>query len=153
MTDIRLNHITTQGGDNYYDISFTDGDFTLERGLQTAIQMSVFCEQRIDDEHVPPTQRGGWVGNILQPVKGYEQGSLIWTKYQSNMNPELKSVLEGYLLNAFTWMIEDGIAQDVEAEVNLLANYKIQGIITITKNDGTQIPPQYFDLWEFTSVN
>jgi hypothetical protein len=69
------------------------------------------------------------------------------------MNPELKSVLEGYLLNAFTWMIEDGIAQDVEAEVNLLANYKIQGIITITKNDGTQIPPQYFDLWEFTSVN
>lgn len=152
MTDIKLNHITTQGGDNYFDISFTDGDFTLERGLQTAMQMSIFCEQRIEDDQVPPSQRGGWVGNILQPIQGYQQGSLVWTKYQSNMNPQLKSVLEGYLDDAFSWMIDDGIAKDVASEVNLLANYKIQAKITITQNDVTQIPPQYYDLWQFTGV-
>lgn len=153
MTDIKLNHITTKEGDNYYDISFTDGDFTLEHGLNTAIQMSVFCEQRIDDAQVTPMLRGGWVGNQLQPIEGYQQGSLIWTKYQSNMNPELKVVLEGYLQEAFLWMVEDGIAKDVEIEVILLANYKIQAKITITQNDDTQIPPQYFDLWRFTGVN
>lgn len=152
MTDIKLNHITTEGGDNYYDISFTDGDFTLENGLNTAIQMSIFCEQRLEDSEVTPLLRGGWVGNVLQPIEGYQQGSLIWTKYQSNMNPELKSVIEGYLNDCFLWMLEDAIVKNIEAEVNLLANYKIQAKITLTQNDDTQTAT-YYDLWRFTGVN
>lgn len=153
MTDIKLTQIVTQGGDNYYDVSFTDGDFTLEQGLTTSIQMSILCQQRIEDSQVTPILRGGWVGNILQPIQGYQQGSLIWTKYQSNMNPELKSVLEGYLDDCFAWMIDDGIVKDIDVEVILLANYKIAAKITLTQNNDTQIEPQYYDLWHFTGIN
>jgi phage gp46-like protein len=150
MADIKIEQINNGNGDKYFDFTLTDGDFTLDYGLNAAMAMSIFCEQRIDDETVPPIQRGGWVGNELQPIEGYEQGSLVWTKYQSNTNAEgLIEALEGYLDDGFAWMLEDGIAKDVESNVNLLANNKIAATITVTQNDNTQTATSY-DLWQFT---
>lgn len=151
MADVQITYINSNGN-NYYDFTLTNGDFTLDYGLDTSMMMSVLCEQRIEDQSVIPMQRGGWVGNILQIVPSYQQGSLIWTKYQSNMNSQIQSEIEGYLEDAFSWMIEDGIAKDVNVDVNLLANSKVSATITVTKNDDTQTST-YYDLWMFTGIN
>ena len=41
---------------DYYDISFTEGDYTTTEGLDTALLMSVFSEKRADFSEIPRTR-------------------------------------------------------------------------------------------------
>lgn len=151
MADIKLDHVKTLQGENYYDITFTDGDFTLTRGLITAFMMSVFCEVR-DDSIEVPQQRGGWAGNQLQPIEGYQQGSLIWTLYQSNTASDVSTQAQQFISDGLQWLIDDGIAKDIEVETNIVANDKMEVKITATRNDDTQ-DVAFFDLWLNTVNN
>lgn len=151
MTDIKLTQINTPQGENYYDITFTDGDFTLTEGLITALMMSIFCEQR-DEALEVPQMRGGWAGNQFQSIEGFQQGSLIWTLYQSTANEDATTQAQQFIEDGMAWLIEDGILKDVESEVNVVANYKLQAKITITRNDDTQ-SVLFYDLWINTIVN
>jgi len=149
--DIKLTEINTPQGDNYYDITFTNGDFTLTEGLVTALMMSIFCEQRDEGIEVPQ-QRGGWAGNQFQSIEGFQQGSLIWTLYQSPSLPDVATQAQQFIENAFNWLIEDGIAKVVQVEVNIIANYKFRASINITRNDDTQTA-LFYDLWINTIIN
>lgn len=151
MADIKLTQVNTPQGDNYYDISFTDGDFTLTEGLITALMMSIFCEQR-DEAIEVPQNRGGWAGNQLQSITGFQQGSLIWTLYQSPTLPDIATQAQQYIEDGLAWLIENQIARDLQVEVNLIANYKLQAKITITQNDNTQFV-DFYDLWINTIIN
>lgn len=145
MADIKLDHITSTAGENYYDISFTDGDFTLTQGLETALFMSVLCEVR-DDSIEVPQMRGGWAGNQLQPIVGYEQGSLLWTLYQSSAKSDNTTKAQQYIEDGLQWLIDDGIAKDIEVETNIVANDNLIVKITATRNDNTQ-DVSFFNLW------
>ncbi len=151
MADILLTEVNAGTSESYSDISFTNGDFTLTRGLVTAMMMSIFCEVR-DDSIDIPQKRGGWAGNQLQPVEGYEQGSLIWTKYQSAATEEIANECQQYIEDGFNWMIQDGIAKDVDVETNIVANNKLSVKISITRNDDTQ-DVSFYDLWLATINN
>lgn len=151
MADIELQHVTSPAGENYYDISFTNGDFTLTRGLITAFMMSIFCEVR-DDSIEVPQQRGGWAGNQLQPLEGYEQGSLIWTLYQSNSAADIATQAQQFIEDGLQWLIDDGIAKDIEVETNIVASNKLVAKITAIRNDDTQ-DVTFFDLWLNTVNN
>lgn len=151
MADIKLDHVTSPEGDNYYDITFTDGNFTLTYGLLTAFLMSIFCEQR-DNSIEVPQNRGGWAGNELQPIAGFQQGSLIWTLYQSIADEDAATKAQQFIENGLQWLIDDLIAKDVQAEVSVVANNKLQAKITVIQNDDTEFV-NFYDLWLNTINN
>jgi phage gp46-like protein len=143
MTDIKLKQ-----EDNIFKISFTNGDFTLTDGLDTALQMSTFCEQR-DNSIDVPEQRGGWWGNELQEVEGYEQGSLIWTQYQSRVNEEEADKAETSLINSHNWLIQDRIASETVINSEVVDNEQIGSTVEVYRNNNKD-EAQFFDLWKNT---
>lgn len=126
-----------------YDISFTDGDFTLDAGLETSMMITCYCQKR-DESIEDPRSRGGWAGNQLNQ-NGFEQGSLAWTLFQARADEDSKILAQNYLEDAFQWYLDQGIAKELDVEV-ILDNEKMTAKITLTRNDDTQFV-QYYDLW------
>lgn len=139
IKDIKL----TQDLDGVYDISFTNGDFTLDSGLETSMMITCYCQKR-DESIEDPQSRGGWAGNQLNQ-DGFEQGSLAWTLFQSRADEDVQNLAQNYLEDAFAWYLEEGIAKELNVEI-ILDKEKMIATITLTRNDDTQFV-QYYDLW------
>ena len=139
IKDIKL----TKDSEGVYDISFTNGDFTLDSGLETSFMMTCYCQKR-DDTIEDPRSRGGWAGNQLNQ-DGFEQGSLAWTLFQARADEDTVLLAQNYLEDAFQWYLDKGIAKELEVEIKL-DNEFMKAEISITRNDNTQFV-QYYDLW------
>jgi phage gp46-like protein len=139
VKDIKLN----QDAQGIYDISFTNGDFTLDSGLETSMMMTCYCQKR-EETIEDPSSRGGWAGNQLNQ-NGFEQGSLAWTLFQARADEDSVNLAQNYLEEAFQWYLDQGIAKELIVEVSL-DKEKMIASITLTRNDDTQFV-QYYDLW------
>jgi len=147
IKDLKL----TKDDNGNYDISFTNGDFTLTEGLETSFLMTIFCQKR-DETIEDPRSRGGWIGNELND-DGFEQGSLVWTVYQSALDNEVNNLLENILEEGFEHYITKGIAKEINIEVYKIVDKEALGIkIVAIRNDNTEFV-QYYDLWINTVNN
>ena len=146
IKDLKL----TKDDNGNYDISFTNGDFTLTEGLETSFLMTIFCQKR-DDTIEDPRSRGGWIGNELND--NFEQGSLVWTLYQSNLTDDTINICQNLLEDAFNWYIEKGTAKEITIDVEkTLDKEGLTATITSVRNDNTEFV-QYYDLWINTVNN
>lgn len=146
IKDLKL----TKDDNGNYDISFTNGDFTLTEGLETSFLMTIFCQKR-DETIEDPRSRGGWIGNELND--NFEQGSLVWTLYQSNLTDDTINICQNLLEDAFNWYIEKGIAKEITIDVEkTLDKEGLTATITAVRNDNTEFV-QYYDLWINTINN
>jgi len=147
IKDLKL----TKDDNGNYDISFTNGDFTLTEGLETSFLMTIFCQKR-DETIEDPRSRGGWIGNELND-DGFEQGSLVWTLYQSALDDDAINICQNLLEDAFEWYIEKGIAKEITIDVKkTLDKEGLTATITAVRNDNTEFV-QYYDLWINTVNN
>jgi len=134
-----------------WDISFVNGDFALTEGLETSFLMTIFCQKR-DETIEDPRSRGGWIGNELND-DGFEQGSLVWTLYQSTLDDDTINICQNLLEDAFNWYIEKGIAKEINIDVEkTLDKEGLTATITAIRNDNTEFV-QYYDLWINTVNN
>jgi len=147
IKDLKLH----QDANRNWDISFANGDFALTEGLETSFLITIFCQKR-DDTIEDPRSRGGWIGNELNN-DGFEQGSLLWTLYQSNLDQDNINICENLLEDAFNWYIEKGIAKEININVQkTLDKEGLTATITAIRNDNTEFV-QYYDLWINTINN
>jgi len=147
IKDLKLH----QDANGNWDISFVNGDFALTEGLETSFLITIFCQKR-DDTIEDPRSRGGWIGNELNS-DGFEQGSLLWTLYQSNLDQDNINICENLLEDAFNWYIEKGIAKEININVQkTLDKEGLTATITAIRNDNTEFV-QYYDLWINTINN
>jgi len=147
IKDLKLH----QDANGNWDISFVNGDFALTEGLETSFLITIFCQKR-DDTIEDPRSRGGWIGNELNN-DGFEQGSLLWTLYQSNLDQDNINICENLLEDAFNWYIEKGIAKEININVQkTLDKEGLTATITAIRNDNTEFV-QYYDLWINTINN
>ena len=146
IKDLKLH----QDANGNWDISFTNGDFTLTEGLETSFLMTIFCQKR-DETIEDPRSRGGWIGNELND--NFEQGSLVWTLYQANLTDDTINICQNLLEDAFEWYIEKGIAKEITIDVEkTLDKEGLTATITAVRNDNTEFV-QYYDLWINTINN
>ena len=83
-----------QDGNNNWDISFENGDFTLTQGLDTSIYMSIFCEKRASNNEVPNSiLRRGHFSNEFSRVENFEVGSKLWLYIEQARNTEQNTFL------------------------------------------------------------
>jgi phage gp46-like protein len=141
--DIKL----TQDTQNTYDIDFADGDFELTDGLDTALLLSVFGEQRASAAQIPdPLARRGHFTNLFNIVDDYEVGCFLWllTEQQRNTDANLSLIEETVLNDGLQWMIDDDILKT--AEVN--GTRESDGItLGINVTNQTQQDSRYYDIF------
>lgn len=135
----------------YYDISFTDGDFTLTEGFDTALQISLFCERRAAPSEMPaPQLRRGWWGNLLNDVAGFEIGSKLWLLSQARATEDVLNDAINYVEQCLSWLIEDTYLTNIVVtgalhEAGITLNIELLRDQDIVASDS-------FDLWELTGT-
>jgi len=137
--------------DDYYDITFNSwGDFTLTQGFETALAMSVFCEQKASASEVPKIElRRGWWGNKVGDFDNYEIGSKLWLLEQARNTLSTLNLTKTYAANCLQWMVDDGHIDKIDVDANFIVDginisvtlYRMQNIILSTS----------YELWENTN--
>ena len=141
------------GANQYYDLSFTNGDFTKMAGLDTAVLISLTAERRaLESEVKEPRKRRGWVGNLINGFDAFEYGSKLWFLEQARATSENANKAITWTQNALQWFIDDGIADSIVVTTEY--NELLQLIINIqfVRNNNIIFSRSY-NLWENTFVN
>lgn len=145
--------------DNCWDLELENGDLKNDKGLETAIAISLFTDRRVNDEELPPLQttKRGWWGDMFPEIDQDQIGSRLWTLERSKRTTETLRLAEDYAREALQWLLEDGVAE------NFLVNatyddYRMNLNIEINKPLGRQ--SRFSVLWdaqegirEFTRVS
>lgn len=142
--------VMTENADGIYDFSWTDdGDIETSESLDTAILMSIFCEQRALASEIPTaSQRRGWIGNESTP--NFEMGSKLWLFEQERITATMLSEIGRVLTNAFDWMIEDDIAVAASAEAALNGG-DIVTSVTLERSS-SEVDKKFYTLWNNTGA-
>jgi len=98
------------------DLAVDDVDIATDYGLQTAIVISLFTDRRAGDDDRLPADAGdrrGWWGDMLGEVEDDRIGSKLWLLSREKDLPEVLARAEEYASEALRWLLEDGVAEDV----------------------------------------
>lgn len=99
------------------DIKIQNGILELDNGLQTAIYISLFTDRRIgEDDEIPDrsNDRRGYWGDTLEDEP---LGSFLWTLDREKITTSLLNKIDTYSKDALNWLIEDGIASEINTIV------------------------------------
>lgn len=103
------------------DLSMIDSDLASDRGLETAVLLSLFTDRRAQPDDVPPSgdpnDRRGWWADQFLPVEGDRFGSRLWLLARSTRTNETARRCEEYVREALAWMIQDRVVASVDVAV------------------------------------
>lgn len=125
------------------DVIIQGGDLVADGGLATAVLISLFTDARAPQlSELPQGEKSlrGWWGDLSQRVTG----SLLWLIQREKVLPEVALRAQEYAQNALAWMIEDGVAEAVTVNAQLVRPMGLQLRITITRGASKQ----YSYLWD-----
>lgn len=116
--DVRLTW-DLAGGDA--DLLILDSDVAADRGLRTAVLLSLFVDRRAADDDKPPSgdarDRRGWWADQFALVEGDRIGSRLWLLDRSVRTNETKLRAEEYVREALAWMLEDRVVASIDVTV------------------------------------
>jgi phage gp46-like protein len=119
LADLALTWDEQQGA---ADLALIDNDLASDRGLETAVLLSLFTDRRAQPDDQPPSgdpnDRRGWWADELAAVEGDRIGSRLWLLDRSVNSNETARRAEEYVREALAWMIEDRVVSAVDVEIN-----------------------------------
>lgn len=129
------------------DLVYEDGDLSYEQGIATAAVISLFTDRRaLDDDELPDSRsmdKRGWWGDLGNPdVEDDQIGSRLWLLERSKTTEQTLVFAKQYTEEALQWIIDDGLASEIEVNVERQGDpgndrLAIQAIVTLTQ--GTQL--------------
>ncbi len=125
------------------DIQVSGGDLLPDDGLASAVLISLFTDARAPQLSELPqgeTSLRGWWGDLDQRTTG----SLLWLIQREKTIPEVALRAKEYAEDALAWMIEQGVAESVTVEAQLVRPSGLQLKIKITRGASKQ----YSYLWD-----
>lgn len=152
-SDIKIiwNDIYQEG-----DIKYDNGDLVREEGLETAVLMSLYTDQRADVDDVLPDpgseDRRGWWGDQISDFEDDKIGSKLWLLERSSTKATVLSDVKFYIEQALQWMIDDGVAQAIEVTVERQnrkdGSATLATQIQIKQSGGGIVAIKFDDLWK-----
>lgn len=135
------------------DWVISGGDLAPDDGLQSAVIISLFTDRlAAADDELPDDSgdRRGWWGDSLDP--GDNIGSRLWLLSRRKQTQQTLNDAIGYAREALAWMIEDGVAQqiDVQAEWAGLGILKMRIDIYRRGANGQITKTQFDAVWTAT---
>lgn len=92
---------------------------------------------REDDELLNAGEKYGWWGNLLADDTGDDYGSRLWTLMRTVDTEETRLRARDVCEEALRWMIDDGLASEISADVEHMGAGAVAIGITITLKDET----------------
>lgn len=149
--DAKLIYKEIGPGFGYFDLSLASGSVVEDHSLETAVILSLFTDRRAEVDDALPEgggdRRGVW-SDAFADIPGDLQGSRLWLLSRSKQLPDVANRARQYAEEALQWLIDDGIA----AQVNVSAESVARGIlglqVQIVKPDGEAVGFKFSNLWE-----
>ena len=149
MLDVKL----IQDGDTgEFDLAIdTLGDLETVNDLSTALLVSMLTDARADPSQVVvPEYRRGWIGDAVPPIDGFKLGSLLWLTETAKTTQGTMTIAASFARDALQWLLDQGIAEDVQVEGEITGPRQGRLRITIVSPGGVT-QTQYVDLWRATA--
>lgn len=113
------------------DAAIIDNDLASDRGLMTAVLLSLFLDARAQQDDVPPsgdpTDLRGWWADEFQEVKGDRIGSRLWLLERGKATRENATRAKEYIAEALAWMLEDKVVASVEPFAEVITKPTLVG--------------------------
>lgn len=114
------------------ELSVIDNDLASDRGLMTAVILSLFLDRRAADDDAPPSgdpqDRRGWWGDEFALVDGDLIGSRLWLLARAKRTKETVLLADQYVREALAWMIEDRVISSVDVEIETTKDAMVIGV-------------------------
>lgn len=148
MSDIALTLVN-----NCFDIDIENDDLLSDDGLETAVAISIFTDRRVKEEELPDleTNKRGWWGDMIPEIPQDRIGSRLWTIQREKTTTEILRRSEELIKEALDWMLEDGVATDVNVSSSFSSSDKMDTIIEILKPDDVE-STRYQVIWEAQEI-
>lgn len=134
-----------------YDISILNGDLKECDDLDSAVIISLFTWARASagevDENAP---RFGWFGDKIDADSTDSTGSKLYLLKRKKITNQTIMDAREYIEQALQWMIEDGVATEIKAEVERNASdvNRVDALVQIVRGDRSRTM-KFNDLWSF----
>lgn len=129
LADLALVWSTATGS---ADVLMIDDDLASDRGLETAVLLSLFLDRRAETDDIPPSgdpnDRRGWWADQFAAVERDRMGSRLWLLDRSVRTNETARRAEEYVREALAWMLEDRVASAVDVVIETTANALLIGV-------------------------
>jgi len=115
-----------------------NGDLAIDEGLQTAVTISLFTDQRVSEDELPVEEKSkrGWWADAFPVTDQDKIGSKLWLLERVKRTAETLRKFEDYSKEALNWLIEDGVAETIEVTASYDENNQLVAAITIKKPKG-----------------
>lgn len=146
MTDIRTDFVSfDQGADYALDtLGLVEDD-----GLETAVIISLFTDRQAGtDDDIPDGSgdRRGWWADTLSA--GDQTGSRLWLLSREKQTQAVLNNAREYALEALQWLVDDGVAGQIEVEAEIVRDGILGLSIAIYRPAATSpIRYRYETLW------
>jgi phage gp46-like protein len=114
------------------DLSLIDSDLASDRGLETAVILSLFLDRRAEDDDQPPSgdpnDRRGWWADQFADVAGDRIGSRLWLLDRSKRTNETVLRAKEYVLEALAWMLVDRVVESIDVTVETTTDALLIGL-------------------------
>jgi len=114
------------------DLTMIDTDLASDRGLETAVLLSLFTDRRAENDDVAPSgddkDRRGWWADELLPTEGDRYGSRLWLLDRSKRTDDVVLRAEEYVREALAWMLEDLVAESIDVGIEMNATNLLIGV-------------------------
>jgi len=103
------------------DLTMIDSDIASDRGLATAVALSLFTDRRAVNDDAPPSgdarDRRGWWADQFADTTGDLFGSRLWLLERATLTNETVMRAKEYVREALAWMIDDKVAAGIDITV------------------------------------
>ena len=133
------------------DLVLIDNDLASDRGLETAVLLSLFLDRRAQPDDRPPSgdpnDRRGWWADELAAVEGDQIGSRLWLLDRSVSSNETARRAEEYVREALAWLIEDRVASSIDVQIDTADN-NLQIGLTLQRPGRDAVSFRFAHVWD-----
>jgi phage gp46-like protein len=130
------------------------GSLSVDQTLETAVFISLFTNRLAATDDTLPNlggSRQGWWADAYADQEGTHIGSRLWLLGRSTNTGEIVNDARTYVREALQWLVDDGIADRVDCNVevkNYSAGALLLAIQPLVYKLGQATP--YTSLWQMT---
>jgi phage gp46-like protein len=117
--------------------------------LARAVIISLFTWRRANsDDDLPGTQKNGWWGDTYPQIDNDRIGSRLWLLSRAKLTTETVLRAKEYAEEALQWLIDDGIAADVQVQSERQDLFMLALGIKIIRGDQSSLNIRFANVWD-----
>lgn len=132
------------------DMFIANDDVGSDRGLRTAVLLSLFTDRRAQpDDQIPAgdgDRRGFWADQFAE-VEGDLMGSRLWLLDRSAQRRDVAQRVPEYVREALAWMLQDRVVSSIDVIVEETRE-RLLWQVTITRPTGDPLTMRFAHAWD-----